>query len=109
MATTREDIRSWLERAKENGATHVIVVCDTFDHEDYPVEVMPGTDVRKKAEDYENGKNMQRIMEVYALHLDLEMQLKEHRSFHYEYPKPVLISRKRLTSKSMKSSQGGRG
>jgi hypothetical protein len=30
MATTRDDIRAWLKRAPE-GATHMLVVCDTFD------------------------------------------------------------------------------
>ena len=48
MGTTRERIREWIERGQEEGATHVIVVCDTFDWEDYPVMVKPGEDVRKK-------------------------------------------------------------
>jgi hypothetical protein len=82
MAASREDIRGWLERAAQKGATHVIVVCDTFDHEDYPVEVMPGEDSRRKAEGY-SGKNMQRVMEVYDLRLPLEAQLAEGRAFHY--------------------------
>jgi hypothetical protein len=49
MAATQEDIRRWLKEAKKEGATHVIVVCDSFDHEDYPVPVMPGENVREKA------------------------------------------------------------
>ena len=81
MGTTREDIRSWLERAKAKGATHVIVVCDTYDHEDYPVEVMPGQDARKIFDEH-NGKNMQRVMEVYSLALDIEKQLLEDRAHH---------------------------
>ena len=82
MGTTRDDIRSWLQRAKSEGATHVIVVCDTYDHEDYPVEVKPGEDVRKKFDEY-NGKNMQRVMEVYNLSLDIDKQLLEHRAFNF--------------------------
>lgn len=82
MGTTRDDIRSWLERAKKDGATHVIVVCDTYDHEDYPVEVKKGEDVRKKFDEY-NGKNMQRVMEVYNLSLDIDKQLLEHRAFNF--------------------------
>lgn len=85
MSTTREEIRAWLEAGITRGATHTIVVCDTFDHEDYPVHVMPTEDVRKRYDEY-NGKEMQRVMEVYALHLDLEAQLSEHRSFHFESP-----------------------
>lgn len=83
--TTRDTIRSWLVDAKRVGATHVVVVCDTFDHGDYPVNVMPGSDVRDVFEKY-NGHNMQRVMEVYALHLDIETQLNEHRAKHFEAP-----------------------
>jgi hypothetical protein len=83
MAATQDMIRDWLKEAKEEGATHVIVVCDTYDHEDYPVQVMPGVDPKAVYERY-NGKEMQRVMEVYALHLDFESQLNERRAFHLE-------------------------
>lgn len=83
MATTQSEIREWFERGKRGGATHMIVACDTFDHDDYPVYVKPSESVREKAAEY-NGKNMQRVMEVYALHLPMEAQLAEHRAFHYE-------------------------
>lgn len=79
--TTQDEIRTRLHRGKAEGATHVIVVCDTFDHEDYPHFVKPGEDPRA----YKPGE-MQRIMECYALHLDLEVQIAEYRSFHYEEP-----------------------
>lgn len=82
MSTTKDDIRSWLERAKKNSASHVIIVCDTFDHEDYPVEVKQGEDVRAKYAEY-NGRDMQRVMECYDLSLDIEKQLLEHRAFHF--------------------------
>jgi hypothetical protein len=85
MRTTREDIRGWLTEGRHRHSTHVIVVCDTFDHGDYPVFVQANESVRAKASEYAN-KEMQRVMEVYALHLDLEAQLSEHRSFHYENP-----------------------
>lgn len=71
MQTTPEMIREWLEEGKEAGATHVIVVCDTFDYEDYPVHVMPKEDVIKKADEY-RGKNMQTVMKVYDLSKDVE-------------------------------------
>ncbi|TSC59680.1 MAG: hypothetical protein LiPW15_700 [Parcubacteria group bacterium LiPW_15] len=61
MATTKTTIARWLNQAKKDGATHLIVVCDTFDHEDYPVSVLPGKDVRKVYAEYD-GKNMQRVM-----------------------------------------------
>ena len=86
MATTRDDIRAWLLGGKRRGATHVIVACDTFDHHDFPVYVMPGEDPRAKAKEHEKINEMSKVMEVYALHLDLDAQLREHRSFHYEMP-----------------------
>ena len=81
MATTQSDIRRWLNEAKKMKATHVIVVCDTFDWEDYPVYVASNEDVRKKYVEY-NGPNMQRVMEVYSLGMDIERQLNETWAFH---------------------------
>lgn len=81
MATTQSEIRRRLAEGKAKGATHTIIVCDTFDHEDYPVHVMPDDDVRKKAA---NPGEMQRVMEVYSHRLDHEAQLAEHRAFHFD-------------------------
>ena len=80
MATTQQDIREWFERGVEQGATHMIVVCDTFDYEDYPVYVPPDKIPQVVYEEYQ-GKNMQRVMEVYDLSEDMEAQLKQHRAF----------------------------
>lgn len=66
MATTKEDIRGWRKRGEELGATHLIVVCDTFDWDDYPVFVMKNECPRKKIKEY-NGVNMQKIMEIILL------------------------------------------
>jgi hypothetical protein len=85
QSTTRETILTWLTRGQERGATHMIVVCDTFDWSDYPVYVHPGSDPRDLAGQY-NGDTMQKVMEVYALHMDLEAQLAEGRAFHFECP-----------------------
>lgn len=82
MATTKEDIRSWLESGKERGATHVIVVCDTFDWEDYPVYVMKDEKIQERY-DHFNGKDMQKVMEVYNLSMPIEPQLVEHRARNF--------------------------
>ncbi len=82
MGTTKKRIREWLERGKEEGATHVIVVCDIFDYEDYPVMVKADEDV-KKEEKRCKEKNMTRVMEVYNLSIDIEKQLNEKRAFNY--------------------------
>jgi len=80
-AATRNEIVDWLLEGRRRGATHVIIMVDTFDYEDYPVYIMPGTNPR----DHKSGE-MQRIMECYALHLPLEEQLAERRSHHWEMP-----------------------
>lgn len=81
MAATRIDIACWFDNGVEKKATHMIVVCDTFDHEDYPVFVMSGEDVREKVKKY--SENMQRVMEVYDLSMDKTEQLDQHRVFNY--------------------------
>lgn len=83
MSTTKPEIKEWLEDGKKKGATHMIVVCDTFDHEDYPVYVLPGEDARQKYQDY-NGPDMQRVMEVYSYAIDLDRQIAERRAYHFD-------------------------
>lgn len=84
MAATRQDISEWFDRGVAEGATHMIVACDTFDWDnwdDYPKYVLPGQDVREV-----EAKCQDRIMEVYALHLPKDAQMAERRAFHYDTP-----------------------
>ncbi len=81
MGTTRQDISSWFDQGVKKKATHLIVVCDTFDHEDYPVYAANEAEASKKYTEY-NGPNMQRVMEVYDLRMNKEQQLNEHRAFN---------------------------
>lgn len=92
MAASREDIAGWLEKAKSGTATcvdghgritHVIVVCDTYDHDDYPVYVGESVDVNERYEHYRNAK-MQRVMEVYSMNRDIDAQLSENRAWHFD-------------------------
>ena len=66
MAASLKDISEWFERGKQDGATHLIVVCDTFDYEDYPVYTNGGPEFWIK-HDAIKGQEMTRIMEVYDL------------------------------------------
>lgn len=85
MATTKEDLSEWFDQGVQRGATHMIVVCDTFDYEDYPVYVTSQEDARKKKEAYDKGEHpMQKVMEVYCLTRDKASQLAERRSFNFE-------------------------
>lgn len=77
MGTTQEDIARWLRNAPD-GSSHMLVVCDTYDYEDYPVYV-------KGREEYESKfplDSMQRLMEVYDLGVSHKDQLNEHRAMH---------------------------
>ena len=82
MAATKVEIADWFKRGVAQGATHMIVVCDTYDHDDYPVYVMPNENVHEKQKEY-NGQNMQRVMEVYSMSMDMNTQLNQFRSFNY--------------------------
>jgi len=87
MATTKDEIREWLKNAKEDGAAYMLVVCDKYDWEDYTVSVYPKgkreesyefEDLKKAVKHYD-GKNMQKVIEVYDLNLQFEPQLNEYR------------------------------
>lgn len=66
MKTTIEEIKEWIKRGKKEKATHLIVVCDTFEYEDYPVYVYEKDDYNEIRNKYD-GNNMQRIMQIYDL------------------------------------------
>lgn len=78
--TTRDDIRRMLSHAAERH-THMIVVCDTFDFEDYPVFVEPEEDIKERIH-FINGRSMQRVMEVYDLRKPLEPQIEAVRAWN---------------------------
>ena len=56
----------WIKKGREKNATHIVVVCGTFDYEDYPVYVDQTQDVSEVRAKY-HLKNMQRVMEVIEL------------------------------------------
>ncbi len=79
--TTNNEIKEWFVRGKDKGASRMIVVCDTFDYEDYPVYCDVG-EVGDAVRKYSNTNNMSRVMEVYDLNMNMEDQLSEHRAYH---------------------------
>ena len=82
MAATMQDLKRWFENGRKVKATHMIVVCDTFDHEDFPVFVAEGEDARKKAAEF-TAEHMERVMEVYSLSRSFESQ-STGRVFNYD-------------------------
>lgn len=77
MAATREDISGWFDDGLKQGARHMIVVCDTFDHDDYPVFTLSDEECVSK---YKAPGDMQRVMEVYDLRADKGEQMNERRA-----------------------------
>lgn len=77
--TTQNDIRRWLKEAINKNAKYLIVVCDTFDHNDYPVHCMTDEECWEK---FNNPGDMQSVMEVYDLNMDIENQLNQNIVFN---------------------------
>lgn len=82
MAATQNMIKEWFIRGKDDGYSHMIVVCDTFSYEDYPEYVHGEDNTRKKVIDI-HKESMQRVMGVYNLNMDMEKQINSHRCFNY--------------------------
>lgn len=81
MGTSRTELSNWFDRGVTQGASHMIVVCDTFDWEDYPVFVTPTAERPISAEvAAHNGPNMQKVMEVYDLRQPKGPQLAQIRA-----------------------------
>lgn len=84
MTATMQDIMGFLLRAKDKGARWLLVGCDSFDHGDYPIFVMPGEDPHKAF-----PTNGDRVHEVYDLALDSASQLRERRAWHLPKEEPA--------------------
>ncbi len=75
MGTSRQDLTRWFDQGVAQKASHMIVVCDTFDYEDFPVYVDKVSNFYDVYNKYTNGQNMARIMEVYDLNKDKSAQM----------------------------------
>jgi hypothetical protein len=77
--TTKQEIGSWFDAGVTKKSAFMIVVCDTFDHDDYPVYVESASDCLTKIK---TPGEMQRVMEVYDLTKDKDEQLSEQRAWN---------------------------
>lgn len=75
MGITREAISAWIKEGRALGMQYLIVACDTFDYEDYPIFCKDAQECEKKYKEHD-GLNMQRVMEVY----NLTKQIDENRT-----------------------------
>ncbi len=78
--TTQGMISEWFDKGIKEGATHMLVVCDEFDWEDYPVMVLPTENVLVVMDEYTH-KSMQKVMEVYNLQMEKQPQIEATRCF----------------------------
>ena len=74
--TTKAEISTWFKQGVEKGAKHMIVIVDTYDHEDYPVYTSTDFDCLMKVK---APGSMQRVMEVYDLAADEAEQMALYR------------------------------
>ncbi len=81
MSTTREMIGAWFDQGVKNAHQYMIVVCDNYDWEDYPVYADSDSEYKEKHKKCIES-NMQKIMEVYDLSLGKTIQLNERRAFN---------------------------
>lgn len=77
MAATAATIKSWFPEGKADKYTHMLVVCDTYDWEDYPIYCKSEEEAREQYAKH-NGVNMQRVMEVYRVDLGWDAQDERH-------------------------------
>lgn len=74
MGITRRDLEEWYNRGVEDKKAYMIVVCDTFDYEDFPVYLGAGESVNAEVSKRSNASQMSRVMEVYDLSLPFGSQ-----------------------------------
>ena len=74
--TTKEQITAWFNAGKAKGNSHMLVVCDTFYHEDYPIYCKTKADAQGELD---NPGRMQRVMEIYSYNVNLQQQLERQR------------------------------
>jgi hypothetical protein len=63
MWASVKDRERWIKQARKERATRILVVCDTFDYEQYPVYCRDEKEMGEKRGEYD-GKNMQRVEDV---------------------------------------------
>jgi hypothetical protein len=94
MTTTREMLTQWFDAGLRDKADFMIVATDTFSYEDYPVYIYPGGEksVNEVTQDIEHA-SMSKVMEVYDLHGDRDVQIAAERAWAISRPSPGASTR----------------
>jgi hypothetical protein len=75
--TTKDEISAWFDRGVAQGKSYMLVICDTFDHSDYPSYFDTEDHARRTAN---SPGEMQRLMEAYDLKADKAEQIARQRA-----------------------------
>lgn len=88
--TSRSTIEGWLRRGQAQGARWVIIGCDRFEHEDYPIFIQPDDNpwvpIKHIGDNGTSGMG-DTYHEVYDLDMSIEDQLQERLAMHLP-PRP---------------------
>jgi len=82
MATPMHKIYGWLVDSQDRGATHVLVICDKFTYEDFPIACKNSEECNTYYDYYEQNKTHYRVVEVYDLSMDIDEQLMSPRAWN---------------------------
>jgi len=96
VSASLETISGWFDEGVRRKATHMVVVCDTYEYVDRPVYVMAGEEIREVVKKYNDLEHMSRVQEVYYLGSDKQAQLDVRPAFNYNPlpPRTVLEGRR---------------
>lgn len=80
--TTKNELNEWFEEiGSPQKHSHMIVVTDTYDYEDYPVYVKLSENVHDVLAKIEN-QSMSKITEIYSYSQGILPQLEERRAWN---------------------------
>lgn len=91
----KDEIKNILKKADNQEYSHILICMDTFDYNYFPKYVKREDDIDNFIENFwkDHQDGMFKIVEVYNLDLDIDMQLSEHRSNHREKSKKIISTK----------------
>ncbi len=78
MAASIQDLRNWFRHGAASGHKYMVVLCDTYDWEDYARYANSEEGAR---EIVNNPGDMTRVMEVYDLEASMDLQMAQTRTW----------------------------
>lgn len=90
----QKTLRKWLDEGRQKGASHCLIVCDTWDYadgfEDFPVYVMPQENLEEVIRKYPRG-GIEVFVEQFDLSSSLDEQVDQYdRSRGFQYGDSLL-------------------